>query len=157
LLLLVNNHLNKAGGKALYRVLDSIGFVALGRIVHLVAEDADNPDLKKFICSKINIGSKPLGLTYIIQKVWIKGEQGEEIETSRISWGTTHIDETADEALTPETGSGTAKDTAIEFLGVLLAKGRMKVQDIEAEARLACLLDEDERINKSKPFRDAKN
>src|SRR5262245_25835108 len=36
-LLLANNHLNKSGGKALYRVLDSIAFVALGRVVHLIA------------------------------------------------------------------------------------------------------------------------
>jgi hypothetical protein len=78
--MLPNNHLNKSGGMTLYRILDSIAFVALGRIIHLVVEDADNRDLKKFICSKINIGSKPLGLTYIIQKVWIRGGQGEEIE-----------------------------------------------------------------------------
>jgi putative DNA primase/helicase len=90
---LANNHLNKNGGKALYRVLDSIAFVALGRTIHLVAEDTDNRDLKKFICDKSNIGSKPLGLTYIIQKVWITGEEGEQIETSRISWGFKHIDE----------------------------------------------------------------
>jgi hypothetical protein len=157
LLMLANNHLNKSGGKALYRILDSIAFVALGRIIHLVVEDADNRDLKKFICSKINIGSKPLGLTYIIQKVWINGEQGEEIETSRISWGTQHIDETADEAL-GEASSGvmTSKDEAVEFLRTVLAKGRVKIQDIEAEARSAALLGEDQQISMSKPFRSAR-
>ena len=65
---LANNHLNKGAGKALYRVLDSIAFVAVGRTVHLVIKDADNPDNRKFICDKTNIGSRPLGLTYIIQK-----------------------------------------------------------------------------------------
>jgi RecA-family ATPase len=66
-LLLANNHLNKNSGKALYRILDSIAFVALGRTVHLVVMDADNKDNRKFICDKSNIGSKPLGLTYFIQ------------------------------------------------------------------------------------------
>ena len=156
--LVVNNHLNKAGGKALYRILNSIAFVAVGRIIHVVVEDADNHDLKKFICSKINIGSKPLGLTYVIQKVWIKGEQGEEIETSRISWGTTHIDETADEALA-EAGSGvkTSTDEAIEFLLLVLADGRVSVPDIEAEARAAGFLGEGNQIRQSKPFRSAKD
>ena len=156
--LVVNIHLNKAGGKALYRILNSIAFVAVGRIIHVVVEDADNHDLKKFICSKINIGSKPLGLTYIIQKVWIKGEQGEEIETSRISWGTTHIDETADEALA-EAGSGvkTSTDEAIEFLLLVLADGRVSVPDIEAEARAAGFLGEGNQIRQSKPFRSAKD
>ena len=68
---LANNHLNKGAGKALYRVLDSIAFVAVGRTVHLVIKDADNPDNRKLICDKTNIGSRPLGLTYIIQKTWV--------------------------------------------------------------------------------------
>jgi hypothetical protein len=108
-LLLANNHLNKNGGKALYRILGSIAFVALGRTIHLVVEDADNRENKKLLCDKSNIGSKPLGLTYLIQKCWIKDEEGEEIETSRISWGTKHIDETADEALATDANPNSAK------------------------------------------------
>jgi AAA domain len=157
-LLLANNHLNKNGGKALYRILDSIAFVALGRTIHLVAEDIENRDNKKFICDKSNIGSKPLGLTYIIQKCWIKGEQGEEIETSRISWGTKHIDETADEALATDanSSSASAKDEAVKFLQTILANGRVKIQDIEAEARAAGLLGRDQELSLSKPFRSAR-
>jgi hypothetical protein len=154
-LLLANNHLNKHGGKALYRVLDSIAFVALGRIIHLVAEDADNHDLKKFICSKINIGSKPLGLTYIVQKVWINGVQGEQIETSRISWGTQHIDETADQALGSGDDTPTMADEAETLLREALAGSRMAVHDIEAEARAAGMLGPAKEIKNSKPFRTA--
>jgi putative DNA primase/helicase len=152
---LANNHLNKGAGKALYRILDSIAFVAVGRIVHLVIQDADNKDNRKFICDKTNIGSKPLGLTYIVQKHWIPGEQGEEIETSRICWGTQHIDETADEAL-GEHSDPTATDDAIEFLKTVLAKGAMAVTTIEAEARAAGLLGEDQRLSQSRPFRSAR-
>jgi putative DNA primase/helicase len=153
--IIANNHLNKGGGKALYRILDSIAFAALGRIIHLVIEDADNRDNRKFICSKINIGSKPLGLTYLVQKCWIKGEQGEEIETSRISWGTQHIDETADEALGSEDDAPTMADEAEKFLLVILTKGRAAVEDITAEARLAGMLGPDKEIRNSKPFRTA--
>jgi AAA domain len=155
LLLLANNHLNKSAGKALYRVLDSIAFVALGRVIHLVIEDSDNREIRKFICDKINIGSKPPGLTYFIQKAWIKGEQGEEIETSRIVWGTTTIDETADEALGTDDDTPTMADEAEKLLREILGKGRMVVQDIEAEARAAGMLGGSKEIRASKPFRMA--
>jgi hypothetical protein len=159
ILLLSNNHLNKNAGKALYRILDSIAFVALGRIVHVVAEDAETPDLKKLLCSKTNIGSRPRGLSYIIQQVWIKGEDGEEIETTRISWGTQYVDETADEALAGNSGEATATDDAVELLLMIFAeaKGPVKVKDIEAEARAACLLGDDKEIRWSKPFRKARD
>jgi hypothetical protein len=147
--------LNKGAGKALYRILDSIAFVAVGRIVHLVIQDADNKDNRKFICDKTNIGSKPLGLTYIVQKHWIPGEQGEEIETSRICWGTQHIDESADEAL-GEHSDPTMTDDAIEFLKTVLAMGPMTATVLEAEARSAGLLGEAQRLSQSKPFRSAR-
>jgi putative DNA primase/helicase len=156
-LVLVNSHLNKGAGKALYRVLDSIAFIALGRTVHLVIRDADNPDNVKFICDKTNIGSRPLGLTYLIQKHWITAPKtGEEIETSRISWGTQHIDETADEALAEQSADPTMTDDAVEFLQIVLANGPMKVADIEREARDARLLGDDQQLSKSKPFQSAK-
>src|SRR5262249_10191580 len=148
--------LNKSAGKALYRVLDSIAFVAVGRIVHLIIKDADNPDNRKFICDKTNIGSKPLGLTYIIQKVWIEGtETKEQIETSRICWGAQHIDESADEAL-EEPSEPTHKDDAVNFLRQVLANGPMAVTDIETEAQAARALGASQPISHSKPFRSAR-
>jgi putative DNA primase/helicase len=156
-LAIANNHLNKSAGKALYRVLDSIAFVAVGRIVHLIIKDADNHDNRKFICDKTNIGSKPLGLTYMIQKAWIVDkETGEEIETSRICWGTQHIDESADEALNDDPPELTHKDDAINFLRQVLANGPMSVADIETEARSARVLGENQSISQSKPFRAAR-
>ena len=155
-LVLVNSHLNKGAGKALYRVLDSIAFIALGRTVHLVIRDANNPEHVKFICDKSNIGSRPLGLTYLVQKTWITAPKtGEEIETSRISWGTQHIDETADEALA-EPSNSTMTNDAVEFLRIVLASGPMKVADIEREARDACVLGDDQQLSKSTPFKSAK-
>ena len=155
-LLLANNHLNKNGGKSLYRVLDSIAFVALGRTVHLVVADADNPENRKLICDKSNVGSKPLGLNYVIQKYWITGCQGEEIETSRICWGTKHIDETADEALGNGDDTPTMAEEAGNFLHEVLAQGRMAIPDVEAEARAARLLSPGKAISDSKPFRTAR-
>src|SRR5262249_46225663 len=133
-LVIANNHLNKSAGKALYRVLDSIAFVAVGRILHLIVKDAANPENRKFICNKTNIESLRLGLTYIIERQWITTEHGEEIETARICWATKHISETADEAL-GEDADPTATDDAVDFLKVLLAKGPIRVSDIEREAR----------------------
>jgi putative DNA primase/helicase len=122
-------HLNKSQGKAIYRVLDSIAFVALGRILHLVIADAETPGNCKFICDKTNIGPKPPGLTYICQQVPVVTEDGEEW-VSRICWGTSHINETADQAMSTETTSAaegtTAKDDWIEFLRKVLANGPAK-------------------------------
>jgi hypothetical protein len=155
-LLLANNHLNKNGGKSLYRVLDSIAFVALGRTVHLVIADPDNRENRKLICDKSNIGSKPLGLTHIIQKCWIKGAEREEIETSRICWGTKHICETADEALGNGDDTPTMAEEATNFLFKVLAKGRMAIPAVEAEARAAGPLSPGKAIIGSKPFRTAR-
>jgi hypothetical protein len=38
-------HLNKSQGKAIYRALDRIAFMALGRILHLVIGDAEIPTI----------------------------------------------------------------------------------------------------------------
>jgi AAA domain len=152
-------HLNKSQGKAIYRVLDSIAFVALGRILHLVIADADNPENRKFLCDKTNIGAKPPGLTFICQQVSVMTDDGEEW-VSRISWGTQHINETADQALAAVTGSppeGTpATAYAIEFLRAALARGEVLVTDLEAEARAAGLLKGDQPISQCRPLRDAK-
>jgi len=96
-----------------------------------------------------------LGLTYIVQKCWIPGKHGEEIEASRISWGTQHIDESADEALA-EKPDPTMTSDAVELLRIVLANGPMAVVDIEREARSARLLGEEQELRKSKPFQSAK-
>jgi hypothetical protein len=133
-------HLNKSQGKAIYRVLDSIAFVAVGRILHLVIEDAENPDIKKFICDKTNIGPKPAGLTFVCQLVPFLTEEGKEEHVSQISWGTSPINETADQALAAadEKRSGERSDLAAaeDFLRDRLADGaEVKAKDAEEHAR----------------------
>jgi hypothetical protein len=91
-------HLNKSAGKAIYRVLDSVAFVAVGRILHLVIQDADNPSNRKFLCNKTNMGPKPPGLTFICQPVEVPTIRG-EVWVSRVSWGAQTISQTADEAM----------------------------------------------------------
>jgi putative DNA primase/helicase len=119
-------HLNKSAGKAIYRVLDSIAFVALGRILHLVVQDSDNPHNRKFLCDKTNIGPKPAGLTFICQPDEVPTSRG-NIWVSRVSWGTQTINQTADEAIAAATPSVNDKTSAIneavEFLERLLADG----------------------------------
>lgn len=120
-----------------------------------VIADADTPEIKKLICEKTGIGSQPAGLTYFIQKTWIRGEDGEQIDTSRIVWGTTTIDETADEALGAGDDTPTMAEEAEKLLREILARGRMVVQDIEAEAKAAGMLGATKEIRASKPFRTA--
>jgi putative DNA primase/helicase len=119
-------HLNKSAGKAIYRVLDSIAFVALGRILHLVVQDADNPLNRKFLCDKSNIGPKPEGLTFFCQQVEVPTPRG-SLYVSRVNWGAQTISQTADEAIaagTPEGRRSSGSMTeALEFLKGLLADG----------------------------------
>lgn len=70
-------------------------------------------------------------------------------------WGTDTIDETADEALNTDDDTPTMAEEAEKLLREVLAKGRMVVQDIEAEARAAGMLSANKEIRNSKPFRKA--
>jgi putative DNA primase/helicase len=151
-------HLNKGQGKAIYRVLDSIAFVAVGRLIHMVIDDADKSGNFKFLCDKTNLGPKPPGLTFICQQVEVGTEDGPQW-VSRISWGTEHIQETADQALQAEAAPAeamTATDDAVEFLRAVLVSGPVAVKDVEREAVEACLLAEGKSVGYSKPFRDAR-
>jgi hypothetical protein len=134
-------HLNKSAGKAIYRVLESIAFVAVGRILHLVIADSENPINRKFICDKTNIGPKPPGLTFICQQVPVTTEDGEEW-VSRICWGTAHITETADQALEAQANSGEkagARDGAEKFLRRLLADGPVPFDEVLEAAKASCI------------------
>jgi putative DNA primase/helicase len=131
-------HLNKSAGKAIYRVLDSIAFVALGRILHLVVLDSDNPDNRKFLCDKTNIGPKPAGLTFICQQVEVQTSRG-NIWMSRASWGTQTINQTADEAIAAATPGANDKinaiDEAVDFLKRLLADGPVASSEVFEAAK----------------------
>jgi putative DNA primase/helicase len=131
-------HLNKSAGKAIYRVLDSIAFVALGRILHLVVQDSDNPDNRKFLCDKTNIGPKPAGLTFICEQVEVQTSKG-NIWMSRVSWGTQTINQTADEAIAAATPGANDKTNAIneavDFLKGLLADGPVASSEVFEAAK----------------------
>jgi hypothetical protein len=131
-------HLNKSAGKAIYRVLDSIAFVALGRILHLVVQDSDNPDNRKFLCDKTNIGPKPAGLTFICEQVEVQTSRG-NIWMSRVSWGTQTINQTADEAIAAATPGANDKinaiDEAVDFLKRLLADGPVASSEVFEAAK----------------------
>jgi putative DNA primase/helicase len=131
-------HLNKSAGKAIYRVLDSIAFVALGRILHLVVQDSDNTDNRKFLCDKTNIGPKPAGLTFICQQVEVPTRTG-NMWVSRVSWGTRTINQSADEAIAAATPGANDKNSAIneavDFLKRLLADGPVASTEVFKAAK----------------------
>ena len=100
--------------------------MALGRILHLVVQDAENPLNRKFLCDKSNIGPKPAGLTFFCQQVEVPTRRG-SILMSRVNWGAHTISQTADEAIaaaSPDARrSNGALIEALDFLGALLADG----------------------------------
>lgn len=92
----------------------------------MVIQDADNPNNRKFLCDKSNIGPKPVGLTFICQPVEVPTSRG-DVWVSRVSWGTQTTSQTADEAIAAATpgakGQTSALTDALEFLEGLLADG----------------------------------
>jgi putative DNA primase/helicase len=129
-------HLNKSAAKAIYRVLDSIAFVALGRVVHLVVADPNIPENRLFLCDKTNIGPKPDGLSFMCQSAEVPTQDG-NIWVSQISWGTQYVTATADEALSTRGESGdkrSARGEAKEFLQELLANGPVASKAVLAAA-----------------------
>jgi putative DNA primase/helicase len=60
------NHLNKSGGKALYRVSGSIAFVAAPRMSWLIARDPGDRTRRLMLISKANICAEPPGMAFRI-------------------------------------------------------------------------------------------
>jgi putative DNA primase/helicase len=154
---LASTHLSKGGpstsSRALYRFVGSIGYVAAARIATIVAEDPDDESRRLFLHVKNNLAPRQPGLAFRCEQRLV----ADGIVTSSIAWESAHVSHTADAALgpTPEE-NGTAKDDAIEFLRTVLAAGPVKVEDIEKEARAACLLGATQPISQNKPLRSAR-
>lgn len=127
-------HLNKGGGKALYRGGGSIGFVGASRTTHLIAKDPDDPKRRLLICQKNNLAKEGDTLSYEIAL---------HNELPYLVWGDAPVDITAQEALDGtrrkeiDRGSVPNPVRAVErmFLYELLSeKGPMKWKEILAEA-----------------------
>jgi putative DNA primase/helicase len=155
-------HFNKGGAaggvKAVHRVMGGAAFTTAPRAAFAVVEDPDDPDRRLFLHLKNNLGPKPQGLAFRLEQRdtgKVDPKSGKTIVASCITWETQPVTTTADEAVGAQEDP-TAKDDAIDFLTLVLARGPLKVMEIEQEARDAGLLREDQPISQSKPFRSAR-
>jgi AAA domain len=153
--ILALTHFSKQlGGKAIYRFIGSIAHIGAARIAFAVVADQEDKTRVLMLHAKNNLAPPQKGLAFRVEQHIVKAG----VIGSSICFEKEYVtNTTADEALAAESGSGqaTAKDDVIEFLQLVLANGRVKVLDIEAEARAACLLGETQQMRQSKPFRAA--
>jgi hypothetical protein len=153
--ILALTHFSKqVGGKAIYRFIGSIAHIGAARIAFAIVADPEDKTRVLLLHAKNNLAPSQKGLAFRIEQHSV----ADGVIGSSIFFEPEHVtDVSADEALA-EAGAGqtTAKDEVIEFLLNILANGRVKIPDIEAEARKAGLLAEDKQMRQSKPFRSAK-
>jgi putative DNA primase/helicase len=140
--------------KALHRFIGSIAFVGAPRAAFAVIEDPENEGRMLFLHAKNNMGKRPQGLAFRMEQRLLDGLTR---PVSFITWESEPVTLTANQALgAGEQSKTTATDDAVDFLRVVLAGGALKVIEIEAEARAACLLRAEQSIGQSKPFRAAR-
>lgn len=117
------SHLNKReGGNPLYRVTDSLAFVAAARAAYLAVRDPHDGNRRLLLPIKNNIGNDTGGLAFSIapKTVW------ENIETSVVIWEEESVTINATEAMRPyqpDSQGQSALDAAQSFLHNILEKG----------------------------------
>lgn len=89
------NHLNKGGGggKAIYRSMGSLAFIAAARAGWLIARSSEDSERRLMLVAKLNVAKEPTGLSY-------------RIVDGRIAWDDEPVNVTADEALNGDGGGG---------------------------------------------------
>jgi hypothetical protein len=154
--ILALTHFSKQiGGKAIYRFIGSIAHIGAARIAFAVVADSEDKARILLLHAKNNLAPTQKGLAFRIEQHLVcAGVIG-----SSISFEVEHVTGvSADEALAAEgAGQATAKDEAKEFLLDVLGKGRMKIQEVEAMARSAGLLRDNQQLRQAKPFRTARS
>ena len=155
--ILALTHFSKQlSGKAIYRFIGSIAHIGAARIAFAVVADPEDKTRILLLHAKNNLAPSQKGLAFRIEQHLVK----EGVIGSSVCFEKDNVTGiSADEALATEGGDGqtTAKDEVIEFLLEVLKDGRVRVRDIEAEARGAGLLGDDKQMRQSKPFRSAKD
>jgi putative DNA primase/helicase len=103
-------HMSKGGGgRALYRAMGSLAFIAAARSAWLVTEDKSDPDRRLFLPAKNNIGNDRSGLAY-------------RIVGGAVQWEAGTVEQKADEAIedeAPDKAAGrkpTERTTAARWL-----------------------------------------
>ncbi len=127
--ILAVTHLNKnsAMTQALYRVRDSLAFVATARSSWILSRDPEDQEVRRFVPLKCNLSIKPSGLEF-------------EIQEGRLVFSENRLEMSAEESLhipeiEPEPGLRVLE--AVEFLKDALKEGPEPVTDLLKLAELA--------------------
>jgi hypothetical protein len=126
--ILLVRHLRKSGGRALYRGLGSIGFIALARSGLLAARHPAEPDLSVLAMTKSNAAVRGGSLGYRIES--------DAAGRAVVEW-TGPVALEADTVNKPPEAPVRVRDRAAAWLTAQLAKGPRKASDIYAAAAKA--------------------
>lgn len=132
---LVLRHLTKSNReRALYRGQGSISISGLARVVITVGVVPNEPELRAFAVTKINVAKPPKAMTFSIEELpdTVKS-QGR----SKFVWGD-FVDLTSEDLVSaPEKEATNERDDAKKFLRETLAEGPIEISKLErmAEAR----------------------
>lgn len=133
------SHLNKsAGGRAMYRAMGSLAFIAAARAGWLVVEDENDPARRLLLPTKMNLASRPTGLAFSLRGTGMIGG------VPNIAWEADPVEVLADDALAAIGGQGGDDDgrkgalgEAADFLRHELANGARPSGDVKKAARAA--------------------
>ena len=137
------SHMSKAtGAKALMRVNGSLAFVAAARAAYVVVSDSTDKTRRLFLPMKNNVGPDATGLAFRIEGVTVASSAG-PLATSRVSWESEPVSQTADEAMQAESGScnPSALDEATDWLREILAAGPVAAAELFGQAKADAIAD----------------
>lgn len=132
-------HLNKGQGKAIYRSMDSLAFVAAARTVWALATDSEDPDRRLLGPMKNNLGQDRLGRAFRIEEAPNSRERGEAStgpSSPVLHWEDAPVAIRADELLAQTEGGRkpTKKEEASDWLLEELGQGPQRVRELQRKA-----------------------
>lgn len=125
-------HLNKGGGKAMYRGQASVSFIGKARIGITVARHPDDPDTSIFVPVKCSNAPKPMAREFHV----FNRSTDRDRSAFRFSWGD-EVDKTADDILEVERDPGRPKkerEEAKEWLLGQLEGGPVPAKQLRLQA-----------------------
>ena len=135
-------HFNKKQdvNNAMWRIADSLAYVAAARHVYVVVDDAEYQKARLFVKAKNNLAPDKHALRFMVglQEVGRDPDTEESISAPHVVWDSEHVEVTATEAMEAAEGGGTrraARREAEEFLKSKLARGPVSKEEIEDEAK----------------------
>lgn len=126
-------HLSKGdGGKAAYRAIGSVAFVAAARAAWAVAKDPHDETRRLLLPIKMNLGRIPTGLAFQVES----NLHGEGV----LRWDAEPVLMNADELLRQETerepaGNRTERDDAKDWLTDVLSAGAVAANEVKESAK----------------------